>query len=162
MKYSVTFDEMRQARKVRVKCPECGKSRELSVSRSYCRNGFHDERETRAKQWQEILAECEQLERDGRICQACEDAANNEPIIDKLVVTNDKRQKVYTVRDRATKTVIGKIIKHRWGGTPWEPQYPNEKVSTRWRPYSCDSRSKAAIALKKEWAASHSEGSDTP
>lgn len=115
MSISYRFQEVKQSSSVKVECPRCGKSRNLIVSRSYYRNGFHDESATREKNRTEINREVEHLQRDGKICKACGAANNNVPILKKI----DKDS--FEVIDRISGESIGKIVRYKQCGWPnWE------------------------------------------
>jgi len=56
-------------------CPDCKKKRVKTVSRSYYRNGLHDESATRQKLGEQIQNECADLRAEKVPCQKCKDAA---------------------------------------------------------------------------------------
>lgn len=76
MRYKVTFDEIRQSRKVRTFCTKCGKKLVRMLSETYYRNGLHDEVKTRRENDVRLDKEAKELAAEGTICGscACEDA----------------------------------------------------------------------------------------
>lgn len=66
------FEEVRMTRLVSIHCPECGKKRMKTLARTYYRNGFHNESETRAKYQEKLAEEAKKLESSGLICNKCE------------------------------------------------------------------------------------------
>lgn len=99
---TVRFNEVTMRRKIRIHCPECGKKRYKTISRSYFRNGFHNESETRDKYNKELDNETAKLQLKGIICSPCENKGKPVELTirdihpgDELVTYN----KVYAVKE---------------------------------------------------------------
>jgi len=99
---TIRFNEVTMRRKIHIHCPECGKKRYKTISRSYFRNGFHNESETRDKYNKELDNETARLQLKGIICSPCEKKGKPVELTirdihpgDELVTYN----KVYAVKE---------------------------------------------------------------
>ena len=114
MSVTYRFSEVRMTDKAHVTCPDCGKKRLVTVVRSYYRNGFHNEEETRAKYRVQIQEEVARLHSVGSRCKSCTDAQAGKPVLTK--VTKDE----YTAHDRQG-NLLGRIVRRRdYGWVKWQ------------------------------------------
>ena len=67
-----TFSAVVQRGEAKTKCTGCGKKLTRVVKKSYYRNGFHNEDETREKNRVWIASEIARLGRDGVVCKSCQ------------------------------------------------------------------------------------------
>lgn len=146
MSVSYTFRGVVQRQNVAVTCPKCGKTRRLVVSKTYYRNGLHNEHETRKRNADWIEAKCERLQRDGVICSACKAAERGDPITKKIATD------LYEVYVRSSPdTAVGQIKKRRYGlkwvlvGHEDTYQYNNGPIQRY--PVGFDTLAEAAIEL---------------
>lgn len=152
---SYRFAEVKQTKSGTVHCPQCNKKRTLTLSKSYYRNGFHNEQETWEKNKAALEKDMLALQEKGEICQACQDENNNEPLTEAVAASNSEGLLEFRVLDRKTRQEIGRIVKEKWGGQRWRC------VGLKWGHYErrYSAKYEAARAFRDEFEKSQKESS---
>lgn len=89
--------------RVEYTCRTCGKKRSRVVKRTYCRNGFHNESETRRQYQEELMKERFMLHEGRGVCTVCFDNGEREDW-SKEIVPEDWKPTPKQTRPRGWKT----------------------------------------------------------